>query len=738
MFLLSRLSIKSKLTVMLLSVSLGSVFAIGWLSWNRAQANLRSSIFDELEVVRNSKARQVESYFELLRNHLASLSEDRMIVEAMVEFRKGFRGLSGEYVPPEWNQAIQTYYTEKFFPFLKPNISGELEFEVYSPKEQNALYLQYHYLAQNANEFGQEEQLIDPEDGSEYSRIHARYHEILRDLADRFSYRDLYLIDAETGDIVYSVEKNPDFATSLKSGPYRESNFGALIDAVEENAEKGAIQLVDFRPYRPVQAFPAAFMAAPIYNGPYLVGILAVQLPVGELNRILTSGQNWQADGLGNTGETYIVGSDYLMRSNSRFLLEQTEEYLDIQRELGTDPRILNLMQRLQTSILLQRVNTAAVNQALEGVTGTNNNSSIEDYRDRWVLSAFAPLDIEGVNWTVVSQIDRGEAFAPLRNLTIYIFVSAVVISTIVTAIAVLSAILFVRPLDIAIAAARRVSEGELDARIPERSEDEFGELAKAFNQLIDNIGQKASIVEQKSQESDALLQNLVPQSIAERLRKGEERIAEEVQQVSIIAIGLVGFNDIARDRTVAEAADILDDLFTMFDDVAERHAVDQINAFSDRYIATCGLTAPRIDHTKRVLEFAFEVASNLQEFEREHKAIFGLRVGVHTGSVMSGVVGRKKFGYNLWGEAVSVANYLHLAAKPNTVLVSGDVREQLQDLYDFSAAGTVSYEGIGRIPVWEFSLQPQQLALVAVGKEGDAFDTHAPDVDIEPDDPDM
>ncbi len=99
-----------------------------------------------------------------------------------------------------------------------------------------------------------------------------------------------------------------------------------------ENPEFGAVQIVDFKPYTPSYEAPSAFLATPIFNGPHIVGILALQLQVDEIDKVMTGNQNWKADGLGRSGETFLVGSDLRMRSTSRFLLEDPEGYDQVLR----------------------------------------------------------------------------------------------------------------------------------------------------------------------------------------------------------------------------------------------------------------------------------------------------------------------------------------------------------------------------------------------------------------------
>lgn len=353
MFWLNRLSIKSKLQIMLLVASLGSILVVGYLGWSKARETLTERIFDQLTSVRASKAYQVESYFQTLRHHIETLCEDRMVVSAIVEFKQAFAQLNRASIPTDWEQDIEGYYTNEFLPRLTKNIIGTPVYETYRPTNVASRYLQYHYIANNPNPVGKKDELEQAADGSDYSRIHARYHALFRNLIEKFGYYDLFLIDSRTGNIVYSVYKETDYSTSLDEGPYRSSNLAEVVKKARANPDRGAIQIVDFQFYRPSYNAPAAFFAGTIYDGDQEVGILAAQLPVDEVNNVLTGNRNWKRDGLGDTGETYLVGADLLMRSVARPLLEDNKGYLSKLRSSNVRNRTIKQIEQLNTSILL-------------------------------------------------------------------------------------------------------------------------------------------------------------------------------------------------------------------------------------------------------------------------------------------------------------------------------------------------------------------------------------------------
>ena len=215
---LSRLSIKSKLIVMLLTVSSCSILVTAYLGYRSGQSNLTDRVFSQLTSLRSSKAYQIESYFKTVRNHIQTLSEDPTVVAAMNEFTGTYRQLETVEVPVEFNQKLTVYYQDEFLPKLAKTKQGSPMLNSFLPESLASYYLQYHYIAANPNPIGKKDLLNAAQDSSQYSRIHARYHPIFRNIIKRFGYYDMFLISPQ-GTIVYTVYKETDFTTNLTTGP---------------------------------------------------------------------------------------------------------------------------------------------------------------------------------------------------------------------------------------------------------------------------------------------------------------------------------------------------------------------------------------------------------------------------------------------------------------------------------------------------------------------------------------
>lgn len=694
---LNQISIKSKLIVMLLTVSGCSILVTAYVGYQSGQSNLNKRVFNQLTSVRASKGYQIESYFKNIRNHTETLSEDPSIINAMQSFTKAYQKLEAEKINKPVSSKINQYYQQEFLPRLIKSTGGSPLIEFYTPKAVASQYLQYHYIAANPNPVGKKQQLIDPKDGSDYTKVHKFYHPIFRNIITKFGYYDMFLIDPK-GNIVYTVFKETDFATNFQTGPYKNSNLAKLNRLVQDAKEQDYSKIVDFEPYTPSYDAPAAFIAAPIYENSQLIGVLAFQLPVDEINNVMTGNRQWEADGLGKSGETYLVGRDFLMRSVSRFLEQDPKGYGEMLRSLGVKESVISRINQYKSSILQQSVRTEAVEEALSGKEGTQ---IIKDYRNIPVLSSYAPLELEGLDWVILSEIDLAEAYEPIYSFAKQILIYATLLSLLITLIAMGLAHWFVKPINQLIDNARKVAQGELEAIATLKNEDEFGELAKSFNAMVRSLRTQTNLVKEKSQENEQLLLSVFPSSIAKRLKKGERNIAEDVSNVAVIFSNLTGFSKLSETLTAYEIVSILNDLVAAFDETAERYGIEKIKTIGDSYLGVCGLSIPYLDHDKRVLDFALEMVAIVRRFNSEREFELNIRIGINSGDVVAGIVGRNKFIYDVWGDTINLASALRAACPPGMILVSQEVHRRLQDIYHFEAMPDVESDGKTKLQAW-------------------------------------
>jgi len=680
---LNRLSIKSRLLLVLLLVSISSILVVGLLAYRSAQTIIQERIFSQLTSVRTSRAYQMETYLRSLQNHVATLSEDFAVVSAVGQLKGAFRRLEDSSLSPEQSAELTAFYESEFLPRLAANSEGQPVLRTYLPERPQPLYLQYHYIANNPNPTGEKSKLEFAFDGSTYSTIHERYHQTFINLTEAFGYYDLFLIDAETGDVLYSVTKEVDFGTNLYTGVYSSSGLAQSVQAAANEQNQGAVSMVDFSFYKPSYNAPAAFAAAPIFDTNGLSGILAVQFPVDEINRIMTGGGNWSANGLGQSGETYLVGSDKHMRSASRFLLEDKPDYLGTLEAAGVSEQTRNMIDTFSTSILLQEVDTEAVSEALGGHADTR---IISDYRGVDVLSSFAPLQIANLDWTILSEMDLSEAYAPLYAFERRLILWTVGLVLLITAFAMLIANLFTKPIDAFIEGAKAIASGEAEA-ISVRSKDEFGQLATSLNGMVDNLRAQTQVQREQNQRSEALLFNILPARVARRLTEGETQIVDRYPNVSVLYANLLGFSKLTDTQSAEDTISMLNELVTLFDEAAEANGVEKVKTVGPNYMAVCGVAVPRLDHAKRSVAFAKDLKKKLLFFNSQRGTSLDLAIGVDSGQVVAGIVGLRNFIYDLWGEPVETAVELSSEAEADSIVVSSDIYDVLNDVFEFQTA---------------------------------------------------
>lgn len=504
------MTIRAKILIILSTVAIVSAGISSLLGYRTARKALERQSFDKLTAVREMKASQVEDYFQQIVDQIVTFSRDRMTVDAMRAFSAEFSNLESqvgwdEQATEEAELELRLYYQEEFLPRLEQNLESPATLSSFWPNDRESRILQYQFIAANPFDTGSKSSLEEPAEKSAYSRAHKLYHPIFRDYLERFGFYDIFLVDLETGHIVYSVFKEVDFGTSLLSGPYRETNLARAFQAARQAAAQDFVLLVDFEPYHPSYGGQASFIASPIYDGPEKVGVLVFQMPVDRINDIMTSKHEWSRVGLGESGETYIVGSDYKIRNQSRFLIEDKENYLKLIASIGTPDSIIKAIANLDSSIGLQEVQTEGTRAALGGETGTK---IFPDYRGVPVLSSFMPLDIRDVDWVIMSEIDEAEAFEPARTLRNRVLIwLAVLIGASVVAAMVFSKGL-TRRLEALSETAAQLADGFLYVEVDTSGRDEIADLSKSFETMRKSL---VELVEKQEAEIDALSTPLIP-----------------------------------------------------------------------------------------------------------------------------------------------------------------------------------------------------------------------------------
>ncbi len=685
------LSIKSRLLLMTLAVSLISSLIIGFLGWQTGRIALDNAIDSQLTSIRSSRAYQIETYFEGIFSQTRTLAEDRMVVNAMQSFKVGYGEALERTLSPEQYEQIETYYQEAFLPRLLQDGAQANLLIRYLSQRQVANYFQYHYLVNNQFPVGQKDELVlASNDTTTYSRIHEFYHPIFRNLLYEFGYHDIFLIDLESGNIVYSVFKEVDYATSLIEGPYSESGLGVLAAKIRAQPERDRVTIVDFRSYEPSYGAPAAFVGAPIFDGNTAIGIIALQLPVDEINNVMTGGQGWATDGLGDTGETFLVGADGFMRSVSRHFIEDKDALLSDLSGTGVLQTQLDGINTFDTTVMQLPVSSQAVS---ESFTGLSDTLVVNSYRGTPVLSSFERLNIEGLDWAILAEIEQQEAFAPITNMQRRLLLWTVSLILLVAFAALLLARGFLRPIEALNDSVKAINQGAENVKIDANRNDEIGELGESFLNMFANLREQKSHIAAQDANYDALLHRVLPEQLVERYKAGET-IADSFPQVSLVYIRVEGLSKLEQKHTPFDQARLLSGIYKRFDAIGQTYEMDRVETLGETYVTANGLSTARLDHAKRAVNFAREIIKDIMAFSASEDIDLSLQIGINTGAVYSAVIGDDFLNYEVWGKTAKIANQIHLAAEPNTILVTEAVKTRLGTHVVFSDHALVNVTG--------------------------------------------
>jgi class 3 adenylate cyclase len=257
------------------------------------------------------------------------------------------------------------------------------------------------------------------------------------------------------------------------------------------------------------------------------------------------------------------------------------------------------------------------------------------------------------------------------------------------------------RPVNALVGAARKVGAGDFTAHVDWKWKDELGMLSETFNSMTGKIRQKAELIEQKNRENEALLLNILPGEIASRLKGGEQEIADSFADVTVLFGDLVGFTVLSSNTSASEIVNILNGLFSRFDQAANELGIEKIKTIGDCYMAVCGLPKTCDDHTSKMACMALRMAEAVRQYGEEKGLPLQMRIGLNSGPVVAGVIGKTKFIYDLWGDTVNLASRMESSGVPGQIQVTRSVYERLKGSFEFESRGVIHVKGKGEIETW-------------------------------------
>jgi class 3 adenylate cyclase/HAMP domain-containing protein len=326
-----------------------------------------------------------------------------------------------------------------------------------------------------------------------------------------------------------------------------------------------------------------------------------------------------------------------------------------------------------------------------------------------------------------VDIIDRKmrEALDATSNLALKLSLAVVALALIVS---IAMGTVLTRSIQALITTVKKFAEKDFSARTPELSHDEIGTLADNFNTMAATIQLHSENLEElvrqrtkelmaEKQTSERLLLNVLPGPIADRLKTGESLIVDRFDAVSVLFADIVGFTSVASRTTPEALVTMLNEVFSTFDELAEQHGLEKIKTIGDAYMVVAGIPQPLADHAIAIAHMALDMVAGVADYSARTGTNLTIRVGIHTGSVVAGVIGTKKFIYDLWGDTVNTASRMESTGVPGRVQVTEATYQLLRDLFEFEERGPIEVKGKGPMPAYLLVRQREDSQRVSVSE---------------------
>lgn len=481
---------------------------------------------DQLVALLQSKRAHVVSYAETVHREALLTARSPRMALAFRAVQAAFERFQSEHSAPTqampiWREELWQYYAQTFVPEYERlnGMQPEGLRERFDLLDDQTVAMQHAFLL-DRSDVAAAPSRISLEYGA-WEREFGRQFQVAR---DQLGYQDLMLVDAESGDVIFSVMQHIDFGTSLKDGPWAATGAGeAFRRALELGPKKIELVFTDFSSYLPGFGMPACFISMPVLDEGQVVGVLLLELGIDHINQIMR-----MRAGQGKTGEMLLVGPDYLLRSDS--VLDSSGTFT-----------VAGSFRRPDRARMENAATRAVFERAEQGV------GVFPDYRGRDTLTAYAPVDFFGLRWCLLAKVDTSEAFAGIRELQRTAMEAGLRMARWRTALAVgfcalltLLAIAVTRPIvrplrrTVAMLQSMAQGEGDLSQRLEASTRDEIADLAYWFNRfmgklqnLYEELAQKTVTLERYHRELEMRSEHL-EQEVAERKRAEAEVLRRE------------------------------------------------------------------------------------------------------------------------------------------------------------------------------------------------------------------
>ncbi|NBC84015.1 MAG: GAF domain-containing protein [Bacteroidetes bacterium] len=488
-----------KLRTILIFITLVSTFVIASIGFYVSKVDARNFTINHLSAIQEAKKQYLEDYFQQVRRQISMLSQDELIINSTIEFKRTFQNIENDsYFTPEINslqsldQKLRSFYQTEYAEKVNQKLDRDFDLDALYPEDTKTKILQYLYIAKSEQSHENKHLMNKAADQSMYSYAHSDYHPQLRNMAADFGFEDIYLIDNISGHVVYSLKKDFDFAADLMMGRYKNTNLARVYKEAIVGS-KNFVKFSDYQIHIPSLGQPSIYVSAPIYQGGSKLGVLVCKIPNRRIHNILTSGNNYNREGLGETGQLFLVGEDMTLRSNTRELIEKKEDYLKKLQKSDYSSHAIDMINNLNTNILLQKVDLRVVKEALKGESSEQIES---DFGNEKIIATASPVAIDDLNWAIVAQMNLEETYSSFRKLRNIVAISAIIFILLSVFLGHKIAQGFSTRIIVIRNALTALSRGESFKKIKDKNNDEITETVNALRSLSDRIDYAAEFAQ--------------------------------------------------------------------------------------------------------------------------------------------------------------------------------------------------------------------------------------------------
>ncbi|HAI77173.1 MAG TPA: hypothetical protein DCM08_13100 [Microscillaceae bacterium] len=548
-----KLLTKIQITIFFVSTMIQAILAI--TSYYQGKSLLEEKAFQFLENLTASRKKAIESYFTDLQKQAIVLGQNPVTIDALFAFQKTFQSSKNEIDGTELLSVVakvKSFYENDFLPKLIYNSLNQYTLNRFIPTDKEVLALQYHFIANNPNPVGYKSKFTGEGVPLSYAEPHKKYHKAFLSYLTTFDFYDLMLVDLK-GNVLYTVQKEVDFASNFITSVYRNSNAAKVFLKAASSSKKDEVVFADYDHYEPSYYKPNSFLAVPIFDNDAKVGVLVLQIATERIDQIITNNLQWEKDGLGTSGEVAMIGPDYKVRTNTRSLLSDVVAYTNALRDRKVvDSVTLQRIKRMNTTILLRIVSSKAIQSALSGKVGSSISS---DFRGNEVMDVYTPVNFLGVQWAMITEIDAAEIFSSVYNFRNQLLLMSAIIFVLQTFVGFFLARGLSRPMLKIKNDIKLLSEGIFPPIKKKIYKDELGEIRDALNKLIVNTMQASEFAENIGKGNFGFTfsakssQDVLGRSLID-MRDNLRKVSFEESVRSWLNTGKANFNELLRENS--------------------------------------------------------------------------------------------------------------------------------------------------------------------------------------------